>query len=302
MNLSRLNVNLCGLSLETPFILASGILDQNGYTMQRILKEGAAAVVTKSVGMVPRNGYAPPIVFPGDGYLLNAVGLSNPGIDKIGTEVKIASEAGKPIIGSIFGKDAEEFSLLARKMESYGCAGVELNLSCPHVKGFGSEIGSDPDAVEEIVGDVKKSVKIPVFAKLSPNVTDIVEIAKAADRADALVLVNTLRGMAIDIFARMPVLSNAYGGLSGRAIKPVGLRLVYEVKKETGKTIVGVGGISSAGDALEYVMAGSSSVQIGTAVMESGRAIFSSLSSEMISLMNRTGFDRITDAVGVAVK
>ncbi|MEM0155099.1 MAG: dihydroorotate dehydrogenase [Thermoplasmataceae archaeon] len=300
---NRLQTVISGLRLDNPLILASGILDENGYTMKRILKEGAAAVVTKSIGSAERSGYKPPVVVEiGGGNMINAIGLANPGIENFGNEVKIAREAGKPVIGSIFGADAEEFSNLAKKMASYGVSGIELNLSCPHVKGVGQEIGSDPDLVESIVGEVKRSVNIPVFAKLSPNVSDIMELAKAADRADALVLINTVRAMAIDVYARRPVLSNVYGGLSGPAIKPVGLRYVYEVKKETGKEIIGVGGIQSAEDTLEYIMAGASCVEIGTALHTGGRSVFRAISRDLENLMASEKLDSISDTIGMAIQ
>lgn len=296
-----ISVNLKGLKLDNPLILASGILDENGYTMKSILDQGAGAVVTKSIGMGERTGYRPPVVAEVRGGLLNAVGLPNPGIENFGEEVKIASEAGKPVIGSIFGSDTEEFLHLAKKMESYRVNAIELNLSCPHVKGFGSEVGSDPNLVEDIVRELKGRIKIPVFAKLSPNVTDIVEIAKAAERADALVLINTVRGMAIDIYARKPILTNTYGGLSGRSIKPVGVRYVYEVKKETGKTVIGVGGIADYEDAIEYIMAGSSAVQIGTALYTEGKDIFKRISEDLRNYMKAEKFETVEEMVGVAL-
>lgn len=296
-----ISVNIKGLKLENPFILASGILDENGYTMKSILDQGAGAVVTKSIGLEDRTGYRPPIVVEVSGGLLNAVGLSNPGIENFGEEVKIALKAGKPLIGSIFGSNTEEFLHLAKKMESYGVMAVELNLSCPHVKGFGSEVGSDPDLVEDIVKELKEKIKIPVFAKLSPNVTDILEIAKAADRADALVLINTVRGMSVDIYARKPILTNRYGGLSGRSIKPVGVRYVYEVKKETGKTVIGVGGISDYTDAVEYIMAGSSAVQIGTALYTEGKEIFKRISEDLKNFMKAEKFETVEEMVGAAL-
>jgi dihydroorotate dehydrogenase (NAD+) catalytic subunit len=296
-----ISVNIKGLKLDNPLILASGILDENGYTMKRILDQGAGAAVTKSIGMDERTGYRPPVVAEVNGGLLNAVGLPNPGIENFGEEMKIALKAGKPVIGSIFGSNAEEFLYLAEKMESYGARAVELNLSCPHVKGFGSEVGSDPDLVESIVGELKKRIKIPVFAKLSPNVTDIVEIAKAAGKADALVLINTVRGMAVDIYARKPILTNTYGGLSGRSIKPVGVRYVYEVKKETGKTVIGVGGISDYTDALEYIMAGSSAVQIGTALYTEGKEVFNIISEGIRNFMKAEKFETVEEMVGVAL-
>jgi len=289
------------LKLESPLILASGILDENGYTMKRILEEGAAAVVTKSIGSVERPGFTPPVVAEMDDDLLNAIGLSNPGIDHFGGEIFIARSIGKPVIGSIFGATAEEFSSLASKMQSYGADAVELNLSCPHVKGVGSEVGSDPALVEEIVGEVKSKVSIPVFAKLTPNVTDVVAIAKAASRADALVLINTVRAIHIDIYARKPTLSNAYGGLSGPAIKPIGVRAVYDVYKETGKEIIGCGGISGFEDVMEYMMAGSRAVEIGTALKTSGRSIFDRIKKDIISFMKSERIESVEEIIGSGV-
>ncbi|KJE49123.1 MULTISPECIES: dihydroorotate dehydrogenase [Acidiplasma] len=296
----NLNVDI-GIKISNPFILASGILDENGYTMKRILENGAAAVVTKSIGTSERQGYNPPIIYENDPVFLNAVGLSNPGIDNFKDEVKIALESGRPVIGSIFGKDAPEFSELAKKMESYGVSAIELNLSCPHVNGYGMEVGSDPDLVYEIVSEVKSRVKIPVFSKLSPNTSNILEEAKAAEKSDALVLINTLKGMEIDIASKKPVLSNVYGGLSGKCIKPVGIRYVYEVKKETGKTVIGVGGIENVNDAIEYIMAGASAVQIGTAIYRHGIKIFNELNSGLIEYMDKNGISNINDMIGVAI-
>lgn len=300
--MSILGTEIAGIKLDNPLMLASGILDENGYSMLEILKHGAAAVVTKSIGTTERSGYRPPIVVPLQDGLINAVGLSNPGIDGFGEEIKIASSSGKPVIGSIFGSSAEEFLNLALKMESYGAAAVELNLSCPHVKGFGAEVGSDPLLVEEIVGLLKSRLKIPVLAKLSPNVTDVVAIAKAAEKADALVLINTVKAMAIDVYARRPILSNSYGGLSGPAIKNVGIRYVYEVYKETGKQIIGVGGISTFMDAAEYIMAGSSAVQIGTALYTHGKGVFGNVNRDLAEFMEKEGYRGIKEMVGVAVK
>ncbi|QRF74601.1 dihydroorotate dehydrogenase 1B [Thermoplasmatales archaeon] len=301
--MNKLKTTVSGIELDTPFMLASGILDENGYTMKRVLQEGAAAVVTKSIGSSERSGYRPPVIVEIDGKsMINAIGLANPGIENFREEIAIALEAGKPVIGSVFGSDAGEFVNLSKKMEEFGVTAVELNLSCPHVKGFGQEVGSDPDLVSDIVSEVKRSVRIPVFAKLSPNVSDMIEIAKAADKADAYVLINTVKAMAIDIYSRMPVLSNAYGGLSGPSIKPVGVRYVYEVKKETGKEIIGVGGIRTGEDALEYIMAGASCVQVGTAVYSDGRQIFSKLAAQVGAIMDAEKIGSVRDIIGVAIR
>ena len=299
--MSLLKTEVAGIYFENPLILASGILDENGYTMKKILQEGAAGVVTKSIGTVERTGYRPPIVAEVTGGLLNAVGLPNPGIDSFGEEIKVALEAGKPVIGSIFGGGVQEFVDLAIKMEGYGANAIELNLSCPHVKGVGSEVGSDPALVTDIVTEIKKRVKIPVFAKLSPNVTDMLEIAIAAEAADALVMINTVRGLAIDVYARKPVLSNTFGGLSGKAIKNIGLRYVYEVKVETGKEIIGVGGIENAEDAIEYIMAGSSAIQLGTVLYSKGRQAFAEISRGITQFMESEGFGSIKEMVGAAL-
>ncbi len=298
----KLPVKVGGLELSSPGMLASGILDENGYTMKRILDEGAGAVVTKSIGMEERNGYMPPVVFEGKNWLLNAMGLPNPGIDHFEDEIVIAKQSGKPVIGSIFGSSVDDFLVLGQKMESFGVSAVELNLSCPHVRGYGSEVGSDPVLVKNIVKELKGTLSIPVWSKLSPNVTSILDIARSASDSDALVLINTLRGMAINIYNRMPVLTNVYGGVSGSSIKPVGLRLVYEVRKEMDIDIIGVGGIDNHEDALEYIMAGANAFQIGTALMHHGRKIFNEINVGIGEFMAHNGVSDLSKLVGRAVQ
>lgn len=295
-----ISVTVAGIKFRNPLLLASGILDENGYTIKRILDEGAGGAVTKSIGTDERSGYFPPVVVPLDDGLLNAVGLPNPGIKEFGSEMKIALEAGKPVIGSVFASTSEDFLNLCSAMESYGAYAVELNLSCPHVKGFGSEVGSDPDLVEEIIHSLKSKIRIPVFAKLSPNVTDISQIAEAASECDAFVLINTVRGMSIDITARKPVLSNRVGGLSGRAVKPVGIRAVWDVFENFDKPIFGVGGIENAQDVVEYFMAGASAVQIGTAIHSQGRGVFRKIESELADFMEAEGFNSTAEMRGLA--
>ncbi len=291
-----------GIKLENPFMLASGILDENGYTVKRILESGAGAAVTKSIGSIERRGFEPPVVYSDNNFTINAIGLSNPGIENYENEIRIALESGRPVIGSIFGQTPEEFANLAKKMESYGASAVELNLSCPHVNGYGMEVGSDPELVSAIVSEVKSKINIPVYAKLSPNTSDMIKQANAASECDGYVLINTLKAMKIDINARVPVLSNSYGGLSGKSIKPVGIRYVYEVKKETGKTVIGVGGINTLEDALEYIMAGASAVQIGSAISTRGISIFRELSNDLSRYMETNSLRSIKELVGVAIR
>ncbi len=295
-----LDIDIGKLHFKNPLILASGILDESGETMLRIAKNGAGGIVTKSIGKEPRNGYENPVVYELPCGLLNAMGLPNPGIENYKDEIKIAKEGGVPIIGSIFGSNTEEFSYLSKKMEDYGADAIELNLSCPHAKGYGMEVGTDLELVEEIINSVKRAVKIPVWAKLTPNTNNIVEIAKAAENADAFVLINTLKAMAIDIDAKRPVLKNVFGGLSGKAIKPIGVRAVYEVYREIEKPIIGVGGIENGRDAIEYMMAGASAVEIGTALYTRGIEVFKEIASEMEGWMNENGYSKISDIIGIA--
>ncbi len=296
-----LTVKVSGIEFRNPLILASGILDEQGETMLRIAKAGAGGIVTKSIGMEERAGYNNPAVVDLEHGLINAVGLANPGIKNFKEEIKIAKKGNVPVIGSIFGK-VDEFPYLAKIMEDYGVDGIELNLSCPHVKGYGSEIGQDPDAVENVISDVKKSVNIPIFAKLTPNVTDIVEIAKSAGKADALVLINTVRAIAIDVYAKKPVLSNLIGGYSGPGIKPIGLRAVYDVRKEMDIPIIGVGGILTWKDAVEYILAGANAVQIGSGIYYKGINIFKEILSGIEDYMIKENFSKIEDFSGLAVK
>ncbi|KAF5031532.1 Dihydroorotate dehydrogenase B (NAD(+)), catalytic subunit [anaerobic digester metagenome] len=233
---------------------------------------------------------------------MNAMGLPNPGIEAFGEEMYEASKAGIPIVGSVFGSSAEEFASLARKMQGYGAEAIELNLSCPHAKGYGMEMGVDPDVVAGIIKEVKAAVVIPVFAKLTPNTHKLIEVAKAAEDAgaDAIVAINTLKAMKIDVDARMPVLSNRYGGLSGPAVRGVGVRCVYELFEALKIPVIGVGGVEDWRSALEYIMAGAVAVQIGSGVGRVGTQVFGDVCSGISAYMAENGFRDITQLVGVA--
>ncbi|MGC8565312.1 MAG: dihydroorotate dehydrogenase [Thermoplasmata archaeon] len=294
-------VQIAGIKLKNPLMLASGIMDEQGDSMVRAAEYGAGGVVTKSIGMDEREGYKNPVIVELETGIINAIGLANPGIENFKDEIEIVLKKGIPVIGSIFGKE-EDFPILAKRMEEFGVNGIELNLSCPHVKGFGSEIGQDPELVEEIISEIKKKVNIPVFAKLTPNITDIVKIAKSAEKADALVLINTVKAIGIDIYAKRAVLSNIVGGYSGPGIKPIGLRAVYDVRKEMDKPIVGVGGITTWKDAVEYILAGANALQIGTAIYYRGFSIFEEINKGIENYMVTEGFNTIEEFSGLAVK
>lgn len=260
-----LSLTLTGLKLKNPLMLAAGIMGTTGGSLKRIAQAGAGAVVTKSIGAVPKAGYSNPCMVEVDCGYLNAMGLPNPSYKNFQDEIDKAKEGGVPVIASIFGSDADEFSEIAQTL----CPDAfELNLSCPHAKGYGAELGTDPALVEEITRAVKNAVEVPVWVKLTPNVTDITSIGLAAERggADAVVAINTVRGMAIDIESGYPILGNKFGGLSGRAIRPIAIKCVYDLFKALDIPIIGVGGISDWRDAIEFIIAGARAVEIGSAV------------------------------------
>ncbi len=290
------------LGIRNPLLLASGILGESSGSLIRVYKSGAGGVVTKSIGIDPRAGYKNPTVFEFDSGMLNAMGLPNPGIGHFGEVVARTKAAGVLTIASVFGANEEQFSSLAARMQEYGADAVELNLSCPHVEGYGAEIGSTPEMVSSIVRSVRSSVRIPVWAKMTPNVADVAALAKSAEDAgaDAIVAINTVKGMAISARLRMPVLSNSVGGLSGKAVKYVGLRSVYEICGRCTIPVVGVGGIYSGEDVAEYIMAGASAVQVGTAVSEGGPGVFSRIADELSRFMENEGFSSIGEMIGIA--
>lgn len=297
---SLLAIEIAGLKMKNPLILASGILDTYAETMLRIA-EDAGAVVTKSIGVEERKGYENPVIFDFGYGVLNAMGLPNPGIEKFSKEMEKLSRCMAPVIGSIFGKDEKEFAYLARKMEEYGAAAVELNLSCPHASGYGMEVGKDPSTVRSIVGAVKAAVKIPVFVKLTPNVTDIVSLGLAAEDAgaDAVVAINTVRGLRIDIEFKRSVLSAGIGGYSGPGILPIGLRCVFELKRALKIPIIGCGGITTWENVIEYLMAGASAVEIGTALREDP-CLFKKLAIGIEKYMERNGYGMVKEVVAIA--
>jgi dihydroorotate dehydrogenase (NAD+) catalytic subunit len=300
--MTTLEVDLAGIRLRNPTLLASGVMGETGDSLLRVAEAGAGGLVTKSIGLEPRKGYPnPTLVELPDGYI-NAMGLPGPGIEAFAEEMEIAKKGNVPIIGSLFAAVPEDFTSLAGKMEDYGAAAVELNLSCPHAKGYGMEVGIDPDAVGAIISSVKGAVRIPVMAKLTPNTHRLLDVARAVEAAggDAIVAINTVKAMAISVEARRPILFNRTGGLSGPAVKAIGLRCVYELRKAVELPIVGVGGIESSRDVLEYMMAGASAVQIGSAVGRRGLKVFSEICRGLEEYMAANRLRNLEEIVGVA--
>jgi len=298
-----LSVNLAGLKLANPTMLASGILGLSAESLSSIVDGGAGAVVTKSVGLKPRRGYANPTVVQVDCGLVNAVGLPNPGISEFVKEIQEAKKTfDVPIVVSVYGFSAEEYASVAERAVEAGADAVELNVSCPHVKETGLEIGQNPKVLAEVVSKVKNSVKKPVFVKLSPNVTDISEVAAVAVKADAdaVTAVNTVKAMVIDTETATPILSNRTGGLSGPAVKPVAVRCVYEIYETVDVPIIGCGGVTDWRDAVELLLAGASAVQIGTAVALKGPRVFKEVTRGVSAYLKRKGFKSVGEIVGLS--
>jgi len=285
--------------MESPVMLAAGILGTTGASLRRAALSGAGAVVTKSVGVAERDGHRGPTVVQVEGGLLNAMGLPNPSYRSFQEEIDIGREGKAPVIASIFGSTPSEFGEVATGLDADG---FELNLSCPHAERFGAEVGCEACNVEEITRAVKVSVSVPVWVKLTPNVADITALGLAAQRggADGVVAINTLKAMAIDVESCRPILGNRFGGLSGPAIKPVAVKSVYDLAGSLDIPIIGVGGISRWEDAAEMIMAGASGIQVGTALgSPEGYDIFRSISEGLAIYLDRKGMT-LEELVGAA--
>jgi len=297
-----MRTTLAGLELANPTMLASGIMGYTAESFLQVAKGGAGAIVTKSVGTQPRTGYANPIVVQTKAGLINAVGLPNPGIDIFTEEIKYTKTLLHiPLIVSIFGYSAEDYATAAKKATDAGADAIELNVSCPHVKQTGAEIGQSPKLLAEVVQQVKAAINKPLIVKLSPNVTDPGVLAQTAVEAgaDALTAINTLRAMAIDSETQQPILSNIKGGMSGPAIKPVALRCVYDLSQIVDVPIIGCGGITTWQDAVEFFLAGASAVQIGTAVADN-MAVFSTITKGVETYLRQKHYKNIEEIVGLA--
>ena len=262
------SVNLCGVTLKNPVKTASGTFGSGAEYSQFVDLNKLGAVVTKGVAAVPWMGNPAPRVAEVYGGMLNAVGLQNPGIDLFcERDIPFLQQYDTKIIVNVCGHSTEEYVEVVERLAEEPIDMMEINISCPNVKEGGIAFGTDPKAVEAITKEVKKHAKQPIIMKLSPNVTDIAEMAKAAEAggADALSLINTITGMKIDINRRKFVLANKTGGMSGPAIHPVAVRMVYQTAQAVKVPIIGMGGISNADDAIEMILAGATAVSIGTA-------------------------------------
>ena len=264
----NLKVNLAGVELKNPVMTASGTFGSGAEYGEMVDLNKLGAVVTKGVANVPWPGNPTPRIAETYGGMINAIGLQNPGMEVfIKRDIPFLKQYDTKIIVNVCGKTTEDYLEVVERLGDEPVDMLEINISCPNVKEGGIAFGQDPKAVEAITREVKKYAKQPVIMKLSPNVTDIAEMARAAEAggADVLSLINTLTGMKIDVNKRTFAVANRTGGLSGPAVKPVAVRMVYQVANADKVPIIGMGGISNTEDALEFILAGATAVSVGTA-------------------------------------
>lgn len=299
--MNRLAVSLPGLDLKNPVMPASGCFGFGREFARLYDLNQLGAIIIKATTLEPRIGNPTPRVAETPGGMLNAIGLQNPGLDKVLTEeLPWLEQFSVPIIANIAGSTLEEYVEVARRISTApNVHALEVNISCPNVKEGGVAFGSDPSTARKVTEQVKKVSKVPVYVKLSPNVTDITEIARAVEAggADGLSLINTITGMTIDLATGKPLLGNRTGGLSGPAIKPIAIRMVYEVSQVVSIPIIGMGGIQSAEDVLEFIYAGASAVAVGTANF-TDPFICPKIINDLEPLLDEYGIDRLEDCIG----
>ena len=297
-------VNLCGIELDNPIIPASGTFGF-GYEFAELYDINCLGTFSfKGTTKDPRFGNPTPRIAECDSGMINAVGLQNPGVEKVISEElpKLAECFSKPVMANVSGFSLEEYAYTCEKIDKQEQVGwLEVNISCPNVHGGGMSFGTSPEAAAEVTKAVKAVTTKPVIIKLSPNVTDIVSIAKACEEAgaDGISLINTLLGMRIDLKTRKPVIANKMGGFSGAAIKPVALRMVYQVSQAVNVPVVGMGGVSNARDVIEFIMAGATAVEVGAANLVNPY-VCKEIIDELPEVMAKYGINNFNEIKGCA--
>ena len=299
-----LNINLCGIALKNPLVLASGILGNTWSILKRVADEGVGAVTTKSITLEPKKGYSNPVIVVLKYGIINAMGLPNPGINYFIEELKQhINEIKAPIIVSLAGSTVKEFEKLIEKVSEIKISAIELNLSCPHYSGYGIEVLSDRKLVSQIVDAVCSITSTPILVKVSahhPNILDIVNLV-LKHGARGIVAINTMKAMAIDVYAKKPILSNIFGGLSGPAIHPIAVRVVYEIYREHPEVdIVGVGGVESWIDAVEFLLAGARAIGIGTVIASRGFSAIKEIKRGIVQYLRSEGYSSVKEIIGLA--
>ena len=302
--MDRLSVSLCGIELTNPVIPASGTFGY-GHEMAELYDINCLGSISlKGTTLSPRFGNPTPRIAEAPAGMLNAVGLQNPGVDAVIAEElpRLQKVFSKPVIANVSGFSVEEYAEVCRRLDVQPQVGwLEVNISCPNVHGGGMSFGTDPAAAAAVTSAVKAVTKKPVIVKLSPNVTDIVSIAKACEDAgaDALSLINTVMALRIDLKTRRPLLSNVTGGLSGPAVFPLALRMVWQVSRAVRIPVIGLGGVSSAEDVLEMMLAGAAAVQVGAANLRDPFAC-PKIIEALPAVLDRMGAENIREIIGGA--
>ena len=304
-----LSVTLCGARLPNPTVLASGILGLSQEILGRLARSGCGAVTTKSCSLQPRTGYHNPVIVDWGYGLINAVGLSNPGVEVMAEEIRLARQRlaplGAPIIASIFASTIYDFGVVARYISEAQPDLIEVNISCPNLDArFEQMFATSPYVAAQVTRRVKENTKIPVIVKLSPNVEDIAKVAREVEAAgaDAINAINSLGpGLLLDIETGQPVLANRWGGVSGPAIRPIAVKCVRDVCKAVKIPVIGTGGVTDARDAVEMILVGAMAVGIGSAVNYRGMGVFGEVAAGVAEYMRRHGYARLQDFRGKAL-
>ena len=304
--MGRLSVNLCGIELDNPVIPASGTFGYGHEFAEFFDINVLGSFSCKGTTLAPRFGNETPRIAEAPGGMINAVGLQNPGVDAVIAEElpKLAQCFRKPILANVSGFSVKEYAAVCQKLDSQPQVGwLEVNISCPNVHGGGMSFGTDPAQAAAVTRAVRAVTTKPVIMKLSPNVTDIAAVAKACEEAgaDGISLINTLMGMRIDLKKRRPLLKNTTGGLSGPAIFPVALRMVYQVARAVSVPVVGLGGVSSAEDVIEMMLAGATAVEVGAANLVDPFAC-QRIIADLPGVMDRLGIENLKDIIGGATE
>jgi len=296
-----LSVKLPGLSLKNPVMPASGCFGFGREYSRFYDLSKLGAVIMKAATQSERFGNPTPRVAETSSGMLNAIGLQNPGVNKIiESEIPFLADYDTCIIANVAGSSVEEYKIVAQAFNHTDKVdALELNISCPNVKKGGIQFGTDPNMAAHITEVVKKASNLPVYVKLSPNVTDIVSMAKAVESAgaDGLSMINTLTGMQIHLPSRKPLIANKTGGLSGPAIKPIAIRMIYEVRQQVSIPIIGMGGITNTEDVLEFLLAGASAVAVGTANFQNP-LVCPEIITELPQTLEEYGFNSVNDVIG----
>ena len=297
----NLSVNVAGMALRNPTMTASGTFGYGAEFAPYMDLQSIGAIVTKGLSLRPQAGNDTPRIIETPAGMLNAIGLQNVGIDAfVEKKVPFLRTVNTPCIANFFGNTVEEYAEMARRLDAIPeVAGLEMNISCPNVKCGGIQFGSDPVSAATVVAACRAACNKPLIVKLSPNVTDVVAMARACvdAGADSLSLINTLVGMAIDVKTRRPVLANTTGGLSGPAIKPVALRMVWQVAQAVKVPLIGIGGIMSATDVVEFLLAGATAVQVGTASFVTP-GIAQTIAEDLEQWMQDNGVHDVRELIG----